>query len=199
MTQAARRKLTFEEYASLDAEDWVQLGLPEGRVEFWDGEIIELPTESELNDWIAFVLRDILIRYVNPRLIRIGRCEVEVPGRPRTRYPDLVILREEHLAQTQRRLLITLKMAPPQLVAEVVSPGSQNQQRDYKAKRIQYQDRGIPEYWLIDPEQQSVTILTLESGTYKEFGRFQASELISSPQFGELPLSATQLFEESAQ
>ena len=36
MTQAVR-KLSFEEYASLDTEAWMRLGLPEGRCEYDDG------------------------------------------------------------------------------------------------------------------------------------------------------------------
>jgi Uma2 family endonuclease len=52
LTQA-NKKLTFEEYLNLDAEGWLQLGLPEGRCEYIDGELIEVPSESELNDWIA--------------------------------------------------------------------------------------------------------------------------------------------------
>ncbi len=147
MTQAAR-KLSFEEYANLDAEDWLQLGLPEGRYEYWEGELIALPSESELNDFIANFLMFMLASsgLVPLRLLRPGKCEIEVPGNPRTRYPDLVILREEHLDLTQRRLLITLKMPPPQLVAEVVSPGKGNHSRDYTAKRQQYQERGIPDH-----------------------------------------------------
>ncbi len=196
MTQAVR-KLSFEEYASLDAEDWVRLGLPEGRCEYVDGELLELPSESEPNDFIANFLMFMLASsgLVPLRLIRPGKCEIEVLGKPRTRYPDLVILREEHLSLTQRRLLITLQMPAPQLVAEVVSPGKSSRQRDYTAKRQQYQERGIPEYWLINPKPQTITVLQLENQEYKEFGVFQSEALIASPTFGSLNLTANQIFE----
>jgi Uma2 family endonuclease len=53
MTQATTR-LTFEEYANLDAEHWVHLGLPEGRCEYVEnGELNELPPESRPNLRIA--------------------------------------------------------------------------------------------------------------------------------------------------
>jgi Uma2 family endonuclease len=195
MTQAGR-KLTFEEYASLNAEDWIRLGLPEGRCEYGDGELVELPSESELNDWIAQELFWLLAisQIVSRRLIRPHSCEIEVPGKPRTRFPDLVILREEHLSLTQKRLLITLKMPPPQLVAEVISPGHDNHRRDDEAKRKQYQDRGIPEYWLINPENQSITVLELQNGQYVEFGIFRSNNVIQSPLFKGLNLMANQLF-----
>ena len=51
-------------------------------------------------------------------------------------------------------------MAPPLLVVEVVSPGELQRDRDYIAKRMQYQERGIPEYWLVDPQLETVVILT---------------------------------------
>lgn len=192
--------LTFEEYANLDAATWGQLGLPEGRFEFvngTEGSLIELPSESELNDWVARYLFLLLAnsRIVSPRLIAIHTCELEVAGKPKTRFPDLVILRDEHLEQTKSRLLIRWEMPPPRLVVEVVSPGDANTQRDYTAKRSQYQARGIPEYWLIEPIAQSVTVLTLEAGQYVEQGVFQGDTPIHSPELGALPIAAAQLFE----
>lgn len=192
MTQAAR-KLTFEEYLALD-------NLPGRRCEFVDGELVELPPESEPNDFIArYLLFAIASSGVVPlRLIAIHTCEVEVPtlkpGDPRTRYPDVVILREAHLSLTQRRLTIKIDMPPPQMVAEVVSPGDSNRERDYECKRKQYQARGIPEYWLIDPEQQTVTVLELRAGKYAEVGKFCGSDRAISPTFRALELTVEQIF-----
>lgn len=196
MTQATR-KLTFEEYASLDAEGWARLGLPERRCEFIDDwELHELPSESEPNDFIANLLMVLLASSgVAPlRLIRPHSCEIEVEGKPRTRFPDLVILREEHLSLTQKRLFIRLSMAAPKLIAEVVSPGDENRKRDYEAKRDQYQQRGIPEYWLIDPAQQSITVLKLEANGYVEHGVFQGRDHVQSSTFGQLELIVEGVF-----
>jgi len=194
MTQAIR--MSFEEYAALDAEDWLTLGLPEGRCEFWDGELIEVPTEAELNDWIAQYLFLVMAQsgMISPWLIRVHSCEVEVRGRPRTRFPDLVILEDEHISLTQRRLFIRLSMPTPRMVAEVVSPGKTNRDRDYKAKTEQYQDRGIPEFWLIDPQERSIAVLTLQNGGYLE-ATFAGSNLLQSPllQSLNLQLSADQI------
>ena len=194
MTQATR-KLTIEEYLNLDAEDWIRLGLPEGRCEYVEGEVIQLPSESELNDFIANFLMFVLASsgLIPLRLIRPHSCEIEVSGKPRTRYPDLVILREEHLNLTEKRLLITLKMPAPQLVVEVVSSGDDNQERDYTDKREQYQKRGIPEYWLINPEDRVITVLKLEKGRYIEAGVFRGDDPIYSPTFEGLNLKANQV------
>ncbi len=196
MTQATG-KLSFEEYARLDAETWAQQGLPDGRCEYVEsGELKPLPSESELNDFIANFLMFVLASsgVVPLRLIRSHTCEIEVLGKPKTRFPDLVILREEHLALTKKRLLLTLDMPAPRLVAEVVSPGDASYQRDYAAKREQYQQRGIPEYWLLNPETETIVILELHDGQYVESGQFSGSTLIQSPVFQILPFTAAQVF-----
>ncbi len=194
MTQALR-KLTFEEYANLDAEDWATLGLLEGRCEYVDGGLVELMPEGEENDWIADYLFHLLLlaNITKPWLIRPGRCEVEVSGKPRTRYPDLVILDEVHPELTKRRLTITCEMPAPRLVVEVVSPGKKNRKRDTVDKLEQYAGRGIPEFWLIDPENQCITVLNLVDSRYVEYDVFQGDAQINSPGFGLLPLTADQI------
>ena len=75
----------------------------------------------------------------------------------------------------KRRLTITLDMPPPRLVAEVVSPGKTNRDRDYIHKRAQYAAIAVPEYWLIDSVAQTVMVLTLD-GEYREVGVFSGGD-----------------------
>ncbi len=84
-------------------------------------------------------------------------------------------------------------MAPPLLVVEVVSPGELQHDRDYIAKRSQYQDIGIPKYWIVDPQEKTVTVLGLVDAVYTEVGTFQEADLIRSPQFPELQVTSTQI------
>jgi Uma2 family endonuclease len=192
MTQAKAKFATFKEYLSHSDE-------LTGRWELIDGELIELPPESERNDWIALILRDYLVQVISRRLVRLGKCEIQVPvlqkGDAQNRYPDLVVLREEHLQLTQRRLTITLEMPPPQFIAEVVSPGKSNRDRDYINKRAQYAAIGVSEYWLIDPKAQTVLVLELGHDGYSEVGQFKGNKSILSPLFGALVLIAEQLFQ----
>jgi Uma2 family endonuclease len=51
------------------------------------------------------------------------------------------------------------------LVAEVVSLGSRH--RDRLEKRDLYEQPGVQDYWIIDPEAASVDVLSLEHGTYQ--------------------------------
>ena len=93
---------------------------------------------------------------------------LEVNGEPRNRYPDLTIIKTEHIEQLRSRNTIRLHMAPPDLVVEVVSPGNLQRDRDYIAKRMQYQDRDIPVYWIIDPQVKEIMVLTLTNAGYQE-------------------------------
>jgi Uma2 family endonuclease len=86
-------------------------------------------------------------------------------------------------------------MLPPLLVVEVVSPGELQRDRDFIAKRLQYQDFGIPEYWIIDPQSKSILVLELINGTYAEIGIFSGDDLVISPQFNNLNLQVSQTFE----
>lgn len=198
MTQARVKFASFEEYLiwSDDPENYL-----EGRFELIDGALLEVPPESGLNRTIANRLFFLLVAagIVPLELVHPGQCEVQVPvlqpKDPANRYPDLVVLEPVHLALTQKRLTITLDMPPPQLVVEVLSPGKQNQDRDRIRKRDQYAARSIPEYWLIDPGNQTVMVLQLQNGSYGEVGIFQAGDRIHSPAFPDLQLTAIHLFE----
>ena len=187
---------TFEDYLAHSDE----MALV-GRFQLIDGELVELPPESEPNDFVADNLQFYLAmaNLLPRRLVKTHTCEVQVPvlhpKDPANRFPDLVILREEHLALTQRRLTITLDMPPPRLIAELVSPGKTNRDRDTIPKRSQYAALGVPEYWLIDPDGKTVTVLTLSGEDCQTIGTFSGSESIQSQELPGLSLPVEQLFE----
>ncbi len=187
MIQVRPRFQSFAEYLSYDDGT-------DKLYELFNGELIEVPPESGINVQIANRLFLIFALLIGTDRVRGQGLELEVNGEPRNRYPDLTILREEHIEQLAKRNTLRLIMAPPLLVIEVVSPGELQRNRDYIAKRSQYQDCGIPEYWIIDPEAQTVLVLELVANTYTEVGSFSDHEQVRSPQFPELDLTAAQIF-----
>lgn len=193
MAQVKVKFTSFEDYLSYSNALEI-----DGFHELIDGELVELPPESEENNWLALNLRDYLIRVVRRRLVRVHAYEVQVPVlQPKdaaNRYPDLVVLRPEHLKLTQRQLTITLDMPPPRLIVEVTSSGKTNQDRDYRHKRAQYAAIGTPEYWLIDPFAQTVMVLTLAGEAYREVGIFSREATIVSVELRELELTVAQIF-----
>ncbi|MEL6442078.1 MAG: Uma2 family endonuclease [Cyanobacteria bacterium J06621_8] len=188
MIQVKPRFQSFEEYLAFDDGT-------DKLYELFNGELIEVPPESGKNVQIATFLLIKFAELFNYRQVRGHGLELEVNGEPRNRYPDLTILREEHIEQLKKRNTVRLNMSPPLLVVEVVSPGELQRNREYIAKRMQYQDCGIPEYWIIDPDTQTVLVLQLSQGTYQETGSFYGESRLRSPQFPKLDITAAEIFE----
>ncbi len=182
-----QRFQSFEEYLSANHDS-------ETFGELFNGKLISMPPESGFNVQIANRIFLTFALMLGTDRVRGQGLELEVRGEPKNRYPDLTIIREEHIQQLSERNTIRLSMAPPLLVVEVVSPGELQRDRDYVAKRIQYQDCGIPEYWIVDPQTQTILVLVLEGNTYIEFGSFSGDDLVVSPGFTELNLTVAQVF-----
>lgn len=186
MTQAKQRFSNFDDYLAYNDGT-------KNLYELFNGELIEVPPESGFNVGIANFLFATFLPLVGHLRLRGHGLELEVRGEPRNRYPDLTIIREEHIELLQKRNTIRLSMAPPDLVIEVVSPGDLQRDRDYVAKRMQYHDRKIPEYWLVDPQLETLTVLELQDLHYREVGVFRGNDSITSPAFP-LQLTVEQVF-----
>ena len=160
----------------------------DARYELEDGRLLFMPSESEVNRRIACFLFAYFLQLGIPFSRLTMKTEVATMGRrPSVRVPDFMVLTEE-LAQAMEgasRSIVMLDMPEPQLVVEVVSPGRQNEERDYRYKRSQYQARGIAEYWIVDSIQQQITVLTLVAGLYEE-AVFVGDAAIVSPLLSQL-------------
>ena len=184
--QVSTQPMTLEEYLNYDDGT-------DTRYELVNGELVAMPSESDLNQRIAMLLLAYFLRNGIPHYcLRIG-LEIAVSGTFATvRLPDLVVLSEAAAAALEgsSRSIITHDLPPPRLVIEVVSPNQEN--RDYRHKRSEYADRGIREYWIVDPIQQQVTVLEWVDGLYED-ELYQGSEHIVSSEFGTLELTAGQI------
>ncbi len=199
-TTTTVNKLTLEEYLAYDDGTDTQY-------ELVDGELVEMPPETDRNNLISLYLLSEFLKFVPIRLIRHKDTELVVIGnrshkdtelvvignRTRVRLPDLMILTQELLTTLAgRRATITPDMPSPIMVVEVVSPGKVNEDRDYRYKRSEYAARGIPEYWIVDADKERVTLLTLVDGLYEETV-FQGKDLIRPVTFPTLDLTAAQV------
>ncbi len=157
MTQSistTSNRLTFAEFLAFDDGT-------DTRYELVDGELVAVPTESNENNRIARGLFLELAKLIPLAFLAYKDTEIEVSGRRATcRIPDLLIHSKESAAALSgaSRSIITRDILPPTLVIEVVSPGFANRSRDYRYKRTEYAARGITEYWIIDLEEQRITV-----------------------------------------
>lgn len=183
--------LTLEEYLNWDS------GV-EKHYELVAGNSTQMPPESPQNAEIAIKLLLIFARFVASRLLRCKDTEIVVSGsRATVRLPDLMVLTEDlaNALYSSQRSTITIDMLPPALVVEVVLPGKVNRDRDYRYKRSEYAARGIVEYWIVDPQENKLTVLLLNEGLYEETV-YSGDKAIASNLFGDLQLSVNKIFED---
>ncbi|MFO0966322.1 MAG: Uma2 family endonuclease [Gemmataceae bacterium] len=97
-------------------------------------------------------------------------------------------LREPDVFYISKANLGDLKKTPEKIdmAMEVVSEGDENRERDLTTKRSEYAKARIPEYWIVDPQEKSITVLVLDGATYREhgvFGRGQTATSVLLPGF----------------
>ncbi|RLT38383.1 MAG: Uma2 family endonuclease [Chloroflexi bacterium] len=146
-------------------------------VEFSNGYIEVLPMPSISHQFIVLFLYEMLKKYV--RRHRLGRVLV-APARVRLwrgkhREPDVFLL----LSKSARRIHEQY-VEGADLVMEVVSGGARDRERDLIEKRQEYAQAGIPEYWIVDPETETIIVLHLDGDEYAEQGLFQRGETATS-------------------
>lgn len=106
-----------------------------------------------------------------------------------TVQPDVLILLKEHLDRLQKKRI----MGAPDLAVEVISPGSVTYDR--LVKYSIYERAGIPEYWLVNLEEQTIEIFVLEEGRYRSLGVFQGEQTLPSRIVPEIVIPVAQFFD----
>ncbi|MBE9142895.1 Uma2 family endonuclease [Planktothrix mougeotii LEGE 06226] len=185
MVQTVTKKYSFEDY--LNYRDDTDL-----KYELFNGELIQMTPasgwHSDIIDFIQEQLKTEIRRLNLDWVVRPGTVGVRT-GIRKSRIPDILVMTE-----TQRQLLRTLPSAileePPLLAIEIVSPN--NPEDDYRYKRSEYAALGISEYWIIDPQDLKLSILTLVSGLY-EVIEMKPKDPINSITFPELKLTVEQI------
>lgn len=67
-----------------------------------------------------------------------------------------------------------------------------SRERDYSDKWLEYAQREVPEYWIIDPTAGVVVVLSLDEKIYQEI-RFTGNQAIDSPTFPLLKRLASEI------
>ena len=107
--------------------------------------------------------------------------------------PDIVVVRAD---RTDIIGPTVIDGGPPDIVVEVLSS---NRHIDLVRKRARYAAAGIPEYWLLDGDADTLTPLALgDDGTYHERAVLTAADTLTTPLFPTLSLSLSQLFNHPA-
>ncbi|MGY6522975.1 MAG: Uma2 family endonuclease [Mongoliitalea sp.] len=80
----------------------------------------------------------------------------------------------------------------PDLVVEILSPG--NKQHELKRKYEVYEEAGVKEYWLLDPESQTLLVYTLENKSYKASRLMTSGDIVYSQALEGFSLNLEEFF-----
>ncbi|MBI4564929.1 MAG: Uma2 family endonuclease [Planctomycetes bacterium] len=165
--------------------------LPEGtRAELIEGEILMSPSPRRRHQDAAINLSGILRDFVRSK--RLGKVyaapfDVHLPSGDVVQ-PDVI-----YVSNANRSILQDWIRGTPDLLIEILSPDSI--ERDRMVKRDLYARNGVKEYWIVDPESQTVEVLALAQATYAPAGYFERNDAVTSPLLSGLELPLRQIFE----
>jgi len=160
-------------------------------LEFTDGciEVLAMPTDRHQ------VISRCLFLALFPHVQRMGGAVLYAPLRLRIRAgkfrePDIPLLRDANDSRRQNNY-----WRGAGLVMEVVS--SDDPDRDLRIKRLDYAEAQIPECWIVNPINESVTVLVLRNDAYEEYGAFGRGQRAESVLLNGISLAVSELFDTS--
>jgi Uma2 family endonuclease len=157
------------------AEQYLKLTNQTNRlIEFADGYVEVLPMPTRRHQVILAFLYELFVAFIRPRGGKVLFAPLRVEVRPnKYREPDLLLLLDANDPRNQNAFWLGAD-----LVIEIVSPA--DPERDTKIKRADYAEASIPEYWIVNPVDETITILKLDGDAYAEHGTFHRGESAAS-------------------
>jgi Uma2 family endonuclease len=198
MTQAIPKLTTFEEFVQWKPEN--------GRYELHDGVIVKMQPTGDHEEIKGFLIRKLNVEFdrLNFLYIMPNQSLVKPPEKDTGYLPDVLVINPKELPNEplwkKESTIIRGKSVP--LVIEIVST---NWRTDYFVKFTDYEEMGIPEYWIADylalggkrfignPKQPTISVNYLIDGEY-QISQFRGNDRIKSPTFPELNLTVEQIF-----
>jgi Uma2 family endonuclease len=139
-------------------------------IEYTDGFLEALPTPTDKHQSVLKFMFLALNAFVAVRGGTVQFSPLRLQVRPgKYREPDLVLLLSANDPRRQNRFWLGADFA-----LEVVS--EEKPERDLVDKRGDYAECRIPEYWIVNPQTETITVLRLGGDTYEEAGIYRRGE-----------------------
>jgi Uma2 family endonuclease len=171
------------------ATDWEALPNDGNRYEIINGVLFMSTAPSNFHQWIIFKFTE----YIGIPLTKLGLgfaffspIGVFMPDCQPVQ-PDFVVVLKQHAHIIRDRRIYGV----PDLIVEVISPGSRDYDED--VKKTAYEQAGVPEYVVIDPEVRQLRLYT--TGHYDAPQRFNVGDTVTFNCLPTLSLAITDLFD----
>ncbi len=174
-------KLTYEDYLKTPDDE---------RLELLDG-VLTLPpapntahqsVQAELEWRLAQFVREGQLGHVFFAPTDVVLSDTDVV------QPDLLFISRE------RAGIITSAniQGAPDLIVEIRSDSTA--ERDETVKRRLYAQRGVKEYWLVDPEAATATVLLLQKDSYEQDAIYRDGQTLTSPTLRGFTINLSEIF-----
>jgi Uma2 family endonuclease len=105
--------------------------------------------------------------------------------------PDIVIIRNERWNTVTSEQRVT---GAPDIVVEILSPGSENRRRDLQVKRKLYGKYGVSEYWIVDNNDRSIAIYRLQNQSLENVVTLRGDDVLTTPLLPGFELTVRSIF-----
>lgn len=174
-------------------QDYLRLPDDGNRYEVIRGHLYVTPAPAYKHQFVVFRLGYAFHEFVAGAelgVVLASPFDIKLPfGIASPVQPDLVFFRAGNEPQWEDKNFVGV----PDLVVEVLSPGTRS--RDRRVKLEAYRDAGVPEYWMVDPDSRTVVVYVPERGKgYVELCRGGHGERVRSVVLAAFELAVADLF-----
>jgi Uma2 family endonuclease len=160
-------------------------------IEFTDGYVEVLPMPTRRHQVSLAFLYELFVAFIRQRGGKVLFAPLRLQVRPnKYREPDLLLLLDANDLRNQDAFWLGAD-----LVVEIVSPD--DPERDTRVKRADYTEAGIPEYWIVNPTDETIIVLKLDGDAYAEHGTFRRSESAASALLDGFAVRVDEVFDAS--
>ena len=174
-------KLTYADYLETSDDE---------RYELLNGELILSPSPKEIHQYISSILHIMIGTFVRER--SLGKVYFSpfdvVLSDTNVVQPDILFISNE------RADIVTPDnvQGAPDLVVEILSPATA--ERDRTVKLDLYALHGVKEYWIVDPDARTITVLLRGEGSFEVGGIYGEGQTLRSPTLAGFSFALEEIF-----
>jgi len=178
----AKIRFTYRDYKNLPESET-------RRYELLEGELIMVPSPNirhqRVSRKLVFLLEDFIRKN---KLGEIFNAPLDVHLGEDVVQPDILFISKERSSIVAKEEI----RGAPDLVIEILSPATV--ERDQAYKKTLYDRHGVREYWIVDPEENTIKVMPLGKGGFESFSTYGKRDALKSPIFPNLTIKLSKIF-----